>query len=58
MEILPDERIQLDEIYAIFRRALNAGIPVDVIQEELESAYRSHIMASREVLATAANVAH
>ena len=55
MEILPKERVKLDEIYALFRRALNDGIPVEAIQAELESAYRAHIMHAREVIMEHAN---
>jgi hypothetical protein len=51
MEILPEEQVQLDEVYALLRKALNAGIPIDAIREELESAIRTHISIARRTIA-------
>jgi hypothetical protein len=48
IEITPDERVKLDEIYALLRKALSDGVPIEVIREELESAYRSHMIWYQE----------
>jgi hypothetical protein len=51
MEILPDERVQLDEVYALLRKALKAGIPIEALKDELDSAYRTHLFTARKTIA-------
>lgn len=41
-EVMPDERIELDKIYAMLREALKQGIPLPAIQAELDSAYLAY----------------
>lgn len=37
-----DEKVQLDQIYELIRRALREGIPEEAIDAEVESAERAH----------------
>lgn len=46
-----EERVQLDQIYELIRRALKDGISIWAIQEEVESAARAHLKIAKRIIA-------